>query len=160
MEISVRVCLFALLFSVVCTFSSRAPFFFLGGVKKKVGIFHLIYHILFNFISFCCSFNSILLCWCCRLGGHAIFVNQNCTIWFTLICKAKINSYVYKWITCTIICLYLVGLCSLNAAGVDSRSMFGFFAHVFFTIVNRAFKYSKSVVGLEISLRHSLRHTH
>ena len=35
-----------------------------------------------------------------------------------------------------------------------------FFAHVFLTMVNRALKYSKSVVGLEISLMHSLRHTH
>ena len=35
-----------------------------------------------------------------------------------------------------------------------------FFAHVFLTIVNRAFKYSKSIVGLDISLMHSLRRTH
>ena len=95
-------------------------------VKKKVGIFHLIYHILFKLKSFLVSFNSILLCWCCRLGGHAIFVNQNCTIWFTLICKAKINSYTYKWITHAIICLYLVGIYSLNAAVVIPRSIFGF----------------------------------
>ena len=35
-----------------------------------------------------------------------------------------------------------------------------FFAHVFLTIVNRAFKYSKSIVGLDISLMHSLRRSH
>ena len=95
-------------------------------VKKKDGIFHFIYHILFNFKSFLVSFNSILLCWCCRLGGHAIFVNQKLQIWFTLICKAKINSYVYKWITLAIIHLYLVGLFSLDAAVVNFRSIFDF----------------------------------
>ena len=121
--------------------SPRCPFFFLGGVKKKVGIFHLIYHILFNFKSFLVSFNSILLCWCCRLGGHAIFVNQNCTIWFTLICKAKINSYVYKWITCTIICLYLIGICSLNAAMVIPDRCFDF-------LYPRVFDHDKQ--GIEI----------
>ena len=132
-------------FSVVCTFSQMS-IFFLGGVKKKDGIFHFIYHILFNFKSFLVSFNSILLCWCCRLGGHAIFVNQNCTIWFTLICKAKINSYVYKWITSTIICLYLIGICSLNAAMVIPDRCFDF-------LCPRVFDHGKQ--GIEIFEIHS-----